>query len=55
MKYRNINTGMVVDVPSKLKGCWEPLEVPAPKASVVKEKEVAQETPAPVKKPKKGK
>lgn len=51
MKYRNIDTGMVVDVPSKLKGCWEPLEVPASPALVEKTEPEGKSKTVTVKKP----
>ena len=31
MKYRNKNTGVIIDVNSEMKGAWEPVEkAPAP-------------------------
>lgn len=31
MKYRNKETGVIIDVPSELKGAWEPVKkAPAP-------------------------
>jgi len=31
MKYRNTKTGVIIDVPSELKGAWEPVKAPEPK------------------------
>lgn len=38
MLYRNKTTGVIIDVPSEIKGDWEPVEAPSAPAPAQEEK-----------------